>query len=133
MTITIPDAHRLDALSSIERYFRENRDEEIGRLGAELLLQYFIEELGPLVALYGAFSEINAMCCPQTHLFEDRVMKIDHVRIGQRVTIGARSTVLYGASVQDRRRIGPLPLVMKGESIPGGSVWTGNPAMPVVA
>ena len=80
----------------------------------------------------GAFSEINAMCCPQTHLFEDRVMKIDRVRIGERVTIGARSTVLYGASVQDRSQLGPLTLVMKGESIPGGAVWTGNPAMPAL-
>ena len=31
----------------------------------------------------GDHSELNALCCPQTHLFEDRVMKIDHVRIGQ--------------------------------------------------
>jgi non-ribosomal peptide synthetase-like protein len=81
----------------------------------------------------GAHSEINAMCCPQTHLFEDRVMKIDHVRIGERVTIGARSTVLYGASVQDRAQLGPLTLVMKGETIPGGAVWTGNPAAPAAA
>jgi non-ribosomal peptide synthetase-like protein len=81
----------------------------------------------------GAHSEINAMCCPQTHLFEDRVMKIDHVRIGERVTIGARSTVLYGASVQDRAQLGPLTLVMKGETIPGGAVWTGNPAAPASA
>ena len=81
----------------------------------------------------GAYSELNAMCCPQTHLFEDRVMKIDHVTIGERVSIGARSTVLYGASVQDRAQLGPLTLVMKGESIPGGSVWTGNPAAPASA
>ena len=81
----------------------------------------------------GAYSELNAMCCPQTHLFEDRVMKIDHVTIGERVSIGARSTVLYGASVQDRAQLGPLTLVMKGESIPGGTVWTGNPAAPASA
>ncbi len=49
------------------------------------------------------------------------------------VTIGARSTVLYGASVQDRAQLGPLTLVMKGESIPGGTLWTGNPAMPAGA
>ena len=49
----------------------------------------------------GAHSELNALCCPQTHLFEDRVMKIDHVRIGSRVTLGARCTVLYGAQVGD--------------------------------
>ena len=39
----------------------------------------------------GDHSELNALCCPQTHLFEDRVMKIDHVRIGQpRLTGGAQ-------------------------------------------
>ena len=81
----------------------------------------------------GDHSEINAMCCPQTHLFEDRVMKIDHVIIGERVNIGARTTVLYGASVQDRAQLGPLTLVMKGESIPGGAIWTGNPAMPATS
>jgi non-ribosomal peptide synthetase-like protein len=36
----------------------------------------------------GAHSEINALACPQTHLFEDRVMKIDHVNIGERVYMG---------------------------------------------
>jgi non-ribosomal peptide synthetase-like protein len=78
----------------------------------------------------GPHSELNAMCCPQTHLFEDRVMKIDHVRIGERVSIGARSTVLYGASVHDRAQLGPLTLVMKGEAIPAGTLWSGNPAAP---
>jgi carbonic anhydrase/acetyltransferase-like protein (isoleucine patch superfamily) len=54
-------------------------------------------------------------------------MKIDHLRIGECVTIGARSTVLHGASVQARSQLGPLTLVMKVESIPGGAMWTGSP------
>jgi len=41
----------------------------------------------------GDHSEINALACPQTHLFEDRVMKIDHVTIGEGVCMGARSAV----------------------------------------
>ncbi|OUM03911.1 Pls/PosA family non-ribosomal peptide synthetase [Variovorax sp. JS1663] len=81
----------------------------------------------------GAHSELNAQSCPQTHLFEDRVMKIDHVRIGKRVTIGPRTTVLYGARVEDRAQLGPLTLVMKGETIPAASVWSGNPAAPAAA
>ncbi|ALT78826.1 Pls/PosA family non-ribosomal peptide synthetase [Paucibacter sp. KCTC 42545] len=78
----------------------------------------------------GAHSELNALTCPQTHLFEDRVMKIDHVHIGERVNIGPRSTVLYGASVGDDAQLGPMTLVMKGESIPAGSAWCGCPAGP---
>ncbi|MBL8420628.1 MAG: peptide synthetase, partial [Dechloromonas sp.] len=78
----------------------------------------------------GDHSELNALCCPQTHLFEDRVMKIDHIRIGQRVTMGPRSVVLYSAEVGDNVKLGPLTLVMKGESIPASSHWHGCPASP---
>ncbi|MGE5472301.1 MAG: Pls/PosA family non-ribosomal peptide synthetase [Bacteroidota bacterium] len=78
----------------------------------------------------GDYSELNALCCPQTHLFEDRIMKIDHVRIGRQVTLGARSSVLYSAAVGDNVKLGPLTLVMKGESIPASSYWHGCPAAP---
>ena len=78
----------------------------------------------------GDHSEINALACPQTHLFEDRVMKIDHVTIGEGVCMGARSAVLYGAQVQDRARLSALTLVMKGEVIPAGTGWQGCPAAP---
>ncbi|MBC3886648.1 Pls/PosA family non-ribosomal peptide synthetase [Undibacterium griseum] len=76
----------------------------------------------------GDYSEINALACPQTHLFEDRVMKIDQVNIGSRVYMGARSSVLYGAVVGDNASLGALTLVMKGEYIPAGSNWRGCPA-----
>ena len=36
----------------------------------------------------GDEAELNAWCGPQTHLFEDRVMKIGRVKIGARVTVG---------------------------------------------
>jgi non-ribosomal peptide synthetase-like protein len=78
----------------------------------------------------GDHSELNAQSCPQTHLFEDRVMKIHHVNIGARVSVGPRSIVLYGATVNDGAQLGPLTLVMKGESIPAASRWSGNPAAP---
>lgn len=76
----------------------------------------------------GDYSEINAAACPQTHLFEDRVMKVDHVKIGERVYLGPRSFVLYGAQVGDGAKLGSLTLVMKGEFIPAGSSWRGCPA-----
>jgi non-ribosomal peptide synthetase-like protein len=78
----------------------------------------------------GDYSELNALACPQTHLFEDRVMKIDHVNIGSRVYMGPRSSVLYSAVVADNAKLGALTLVMKGEHIPAGSSWRGCPAAP---
>ncbi|MGS0740249.1 Pls/PosA family non-ribosomal peptide synthetase [Glaciimonas sp. GG7] len=78
----------------------------------------------------GDYSELNALACPQTHLFEDRVMKVDHVNIGSRVYMGPRSAVLYSANVGDNSKLGALTLVMKGENIPAGTSWRGCPAAP---
>ena len=78
----------------------------------------------------GDGAELNAWCGPQTHLFEDRVMKIGLVDIGARVTVGARSTILYDTHVGDDARLGPLTLVAKGERLPAGTRWEGSPAKP---
>ena len=73
---------------------------------------------------------LHAWSGPQTHLFEDRVMKIGMVRIGKGVNIGPRSTILYDSRVEDHACLGPLTLVLKGESIPAGQDWMGSPATP---
>lgn len=79
----------------------------------------------------GDESELNAACGPQTHLFEDRVMKIGRVEIGSQVTVGACSTILYDTQIGDRVCLGPLTLVAKGERLPAGTRWEGSPAVPV--
>jgi len=78
----------------------------------------------------GDEAELNAWCGPQTHLFEDRVMKIGLVEIGSRVTVGARSTILYDTHVGENVRLGPLTLVAKGERLPAATRWEGSPATP---
>ena len=78
----------------------------------------------------GDEAELNDHSGPQTHLFEDRVMRIGLVRIGARCTIGTRTTVLYDASVGDGAHLGPLTLVAKGEHIPGNTRWEGTPSAP---
>jgi uncharacterized protein (DUF2164 family) len=40
---------RLDAITSIQRYFQENMPESIGNMAAGLLLNYFVEEIGPAI------------------------------------------------------------------------------------
>jgi non-ribosomal peptide synthetase-like protein len=78
----------------------------------------------------GDFSALNELCALQTHLYEDRVMKVGRVKVGKGVTVGAGSTVLYDTLVADYARLGPLTLVMKGEQIPPNSEWVGAPAEP---
>ncbi len=78
----------------------------------------------------GNFASLNALSALQTHLYEDRVMKVGRVVVGDGVTIGAGSTVLYDTHISDFARLGPLTLVMKGEEIPPHSEWVGAPAEP---
>jgi uncharacterized protein (DUF2164 family) len=49
MPIEIPKDARKEAIASIERYFQENMEEKIGNIAAAGLLNYFLEEIGPLV------------------------------------------------------------------------------------
>ena len=80
----------------------------------------------------GDFAAVNAGACLQTHLYEDRLMKVGRIIIGKDVTVGAGSTVLYDTHVGDGAVIGPLTLVMKGESLPTHSDWVGSPAQPMI-
>ncbi|MFT4182166.1 MAG: peptide synthetase, partial [Rhizobium sp.] len=79
----------------------------------------------------GDHAVLNMGSCPQTHLYEDRIMKVGRIRIGKGVSVGSGSTVLYEANVGDFAEIGPLTLVMKGEAIPAGTSWAGTPAQAV--
>jgi uncharacterized protein (DUF2164 family) len=49
MTIELSKEARAAAISSIERYFRENMEEPIGNIAASGLLGFFLEELAPVV------------------------------------------------------------------------------------
>jgi non-ribosomal peptide synthetase-like protein len=64
----------------------------------------------------------------QTHLFEDRVMKMSTVRIGAGATVGDRAIVLYDAAIGAGAALEPLSLAMKGEQLPADTRWRGIPA-----
>ena len=64
----------------------------------------------------------------QTHLFEDRVMKMSTLRVGAGATVGTRAIVLYDAVVGDGVTLGALSLVLKGEHLAAGTSWHGIPA-----
>lgn len=78
----------------------------------------------------GRDSYIGPAVSLQTHLFEDRVMKMDVVEIDRSVAVETRTVVLYGTHVGRGAQLAPLSLMMKGESIPPLTSWAGVPAQP---
>jgi non-ribosomal peptide synthetase-like protein len=76
---------------------------------------------------------LNRFCTIQTHLFEDRVMKMSTIDIGDRCSVGAMSLVLYDTTMEEGSSLGNLSLLMKGEVLPAGTAWEGSPAGPMLA
>jgi len=71
---------------------------------------------------------IGSLTSLQTHLFEDRVMKMSRVSVGPGSSIGSRSIVLYDSEIESGATLDALSLVMKGERLPAGTRWRGIPA-----
>ena len=49
MAIELPKEARAQAISSIDRWFQEERQERVGNITASALLGYFLEEIGPSI------------------------------------------------------------------------------------
>lgn len=89
---------------------------------------YWLPE-ADLVSL-GESSTVNRGCVIQTHLFHDRVMAIDGVTLDKGATMGPHGVILPAARIGSGGTVGPASLVMRGESVPAGSYWMGNPVSP---
>ncbi|MFK3985071.1 Pls/PosA family non-ribosomal peptide synthetase [Micromonospora sp. NPDC050397] len=75
----------------------------------------------------GDGATVNRGCVVQTHLFHDRILRMDQVTLDEGSTLGPHGIVLPGVTVGEHATIGPASLVMRGETVPGGGRWLGNP------
>jgi len=73
-------------------------------------------------------SVLNDNCTLQTHLFEDRVMKMSFVDIGKECSVGGMVVVLYDSKMEDRSVLEPLSVLMKSETLPANTCFVGAPA-----
>jgi non-ribosomal peptide synthetase-like protein len=99
----------------------------IGRhsyIATTLFSEFDLVEIGDYVAL-------NDGVIIQNHLFEDRVFKSSRVRIGDEVSIGSMSTILYDSRIERGAFVGPLTLLMKGETLRPRTRWHGIPTVQV--
>jgi non-ribosomal peptide synthetase-like protein len=74
------------------------------------------------------FSVLNDNCTLQTHLFEDRVMKMSFVDIGKECSVGGMAVVLYDSKMGNRSILEPLSVLMKSETLPANNCFIGAPA-----
>ena len=115
-------------------------------LGGTLLLPAYLRLLGCKIGRWcyldttlfsefdlveiGDYAALNLGVTAQTHLFEDRIMKSSRLVIGDECTVGNLSVVLYDTEMKTGALVGPLSLLMKGETLPPFTRWHGIPTRP---
>ncbi|MHB1948115.1 MAG: Pls/PosA family non-ribosomal peptide synthetase [Gammaproteobacteria bacterium] len=90
-------------------------------IGTTYFSEFDLIEIGNDVSL-------NSEATIQTHLFEDRIMKMANLRIENACTLGLRSIILYDAVMERHSYLANLSLLMKGEILPAYTSWAGIPA-----
>lgn len=116
-------------------------------LEGTLLLSWYLRamgmQIGRRVVLGGGFAHVvdpdmlhfedgaTVSCQFQAHTFEDRVLKIDHVWIRRRATVGSHAVLLYGADIGAGAKVAPHSVVMKRESLLPGRSYAGCPTRPL--
>jgi non-ribosomal peptide synthetase-like protein len=71
---------------------------------------------------------LNALTWLQAHSQEDGAFKSDHITLGSGVTLGLSAWTHYGVTIGDGAVLAADSFLMKGEEIPAGEHWAGNPA-----
>ena len=89
---------------------------------------YWLPE-ADLVTL-GAGSTVSRGCVVQTHLFHDRIMRMDSVVLEAGATLGPHCVALPAARLGAGASVGPASLVVRGDEVPGSTRWQGNPVRP---
>jgi non-ribosomal peptide synthetase-like protein len=71
---------------------------------------------------------LNEMSTVQCHSQEDGTFKSDYSTLGSNVTLGTGSHVHYGVTIGNGAELTADCFLMKGEQVPAGARWGGNPA-----
>ncbi len=99
-------------------------------IGRDVVLgPQFAQVVDPDMIIIGDGATVSAMF--QAHTFEDRVLKVDRVRIGAGATLARGTVPLYGAVIGDRTHVGANSVIMKREHLLPGLRYQGVPSRAV--
>jgi non-ribosomal peptide synthetase-like protein len=80
------------------------------------------------LVIIGDDCTLNETSTIQCHSQEDGIFKSDYSTLGRNVTLGTGSHVHYGVTIDDGAELTTDCFLMKGEQVPAGARWGGNPA-----
>jgi non-ribosomal peptide synthetase-like protein len=87
----------------------------------------FAQVVDPDMLEFGNDTTIN--CHFQAHSFEDRILKIDRVRVGAGATVGDNAVIFFRVGIGEGAHVMPHSVVMKGDFVATGTTVAGAPAV----
>jgi non-ribosomal peptide synthetase-like protein len=96
------------------------------KIGRRVYLETTLFSEFDLVSI-GDYAALNAGAVIQNHLFEDRIMKASYLKVGEGCCVGGMAVILYDTEMRQGSSVGPLSLLMKGETLPARTRWLGIP------
>jgi non-ribosomal peptide synthetase-like protein len=121
----------------------------LSSLEGTLLIGWYLRamgaKIGRRVVLGGGFAQVvdpdmleledeaTVSAMFQAHTFEDRVLKIDRVKIRRRATVRSGVVLLYGADIGAGTHVAAHSVVMKQERLLPGRRYAGCPTRPEVS
>jgi non-ribosomal peptide synthetase-like protein len=76
----------------------------------------------------GDYANLNEGCALQAHSLEEGVFKSNHIRLGNRCSVGPGAFIHYDVRTGDNVVLDADSFLMKGEILDSHTGWRGNPA-----
>ncbi|MCX6841978.1 MAG: DapH/DapD/GlmU-related protein [candidate division WOR-3 bacterium] len=102
-----------------------------GKIGRGVVIGGMITDPGLIQV--GDYTNIGGFSTIMCHSTERGRIRFGRVTIGRNCGVGARSTILAGATLEDGALLGAGSLLTKNTVIPAGQTWGGVPARPLPA
>jgi uncharacterized protein (DUF2164 family) len=72
MILKMPREQKIQIISLVQQYFREERDEEIGDLAAEFLMDFMMKQISPFI-YNQAINDVQSIVSQKMALLEEDV------------------------------------------------------------
>ena len=72
MILKIPKEQKIQLISLVQQYFRAERDEEIGELPAEFLMDFMIKQISPFI-YNQAINDVQAIVSQKMAVLEEDI------------------------------------------------------------
>ena len=126
--LTLPEL--LDSLTPGDEVILTRNQQPVAKLVSEAPRLRRPRTAGNCIGMIRIDDDATVHALFQAHTFEDRMLKIDRVRVRARATVGCGSVLFYGVDVGEDATVAAQSVIMKQERLAPRQRYEGCPSAP---